>query len=147
MNILENVTLGEHYFETAVLLRESLFLNSVLTNVEIWYGLTREDIKKLEDLDISLLRRILGAPFTVAKEALYLELGCTNIEAIIKGRRVNYLHYLVTQNSDTMLYRFFVAQWKQTCKHDWTKQVKLDLLDLGITDNLQWIKEKSKLSL
>ena len=88
----------------------------------------------------------MGAPFTVAKEALYLELGCTNIEAIIKGRRVNYLHYLVTQNSDTMLYRFFVAQWKQTCKHDWTKQVKLDLLDLGITDNLQSIKEKSKLS-
>ena len=50
MNILENVTLGEHYFETAVLLRESLFLNSVLTNVEIWYGLTREDIKKIRRL-------------------------------------------------------------------------------------------------
>ena len=32
MNILENVSLGEHYFSTAMLLRESLFLNGILTN-------------------------------------------------------------------------------------------------------------------
>ena len=32
MNILEKVTLGKHYFTTAVLLRESLFLNGILTN-------------------------------------------------------------------------------------------------------------------
>ena len=38
LNILENVTLGEHFFSTAILLRESLFLNSILTNSEIWYG-------------------------------------------------------------------------------------------------------------
>ena len=73
------MTLGEHYFETAVLLRESLFLNLFLTNGEVWYGMTKEEINKLEDLDISLLRRLLGVPLTVAKEALYLELGCTNI--------------------------------------------------------------------
>merc|ERR1711888_534910 len=44
MNILNTVTLGEHYFATAMLLRESLFLNSILTSAEIWYGLRNEEI-------------------------------------------------------------------------------------------------------
>ena len=60
MNILEKVTLGEHYFSTALLLRESLFINSVLSSSEIWYDLSRAEIKQLEDLDLSLLRKIMN---------------------------------------------------------------------------------------
>ena len=35
MTILEKVTLGEHYFKTAILLRESMFINSVLISSDI----------------------------------------------------------------------------------------------------------------
>ena len=35
MHILESVSLGEHYIDIAMLLRESMFLNGVLTNAEI----------------------------------------------------------------------------------------------------------------
>ena len=45
MNILEATPLGHHYFRTALMLRESLFLNSILTNSEIWVGLTKDEIK------------------------------------------------------------------------------------------------------
>ena len=41
MNILERVTLGEDFPPTAILLRESIFLNGILTNSEIWYGLNK----------------------------------------------------------------------------------------------------------
>ena len=50
MTILETTPLGPHYFKTALLLRESLFLNSILTNADIWVGLTNEEIKQFEDL-------------------------------------------------------------------------------------------------
>ena len=43
-NMLETITLGEHFFSTALLLRESKFLNGILTNSDVWYGLTKEDI-------------------------------------------------------------------------------------------------------
>ena len=59
INILNTVTLGEHYFATAVLLRESLFLNSILTSAEIWYDFRKEEISDLENLNISLLRQRL----------------------------------------------------------------------------------------
>ena len=144
MTMLERVTLGEHYFATAILLRESLFLSSVLTNADIWYSMKKEDVDKLEDLDTSLLRKIFGAPSTVTTEALYLELGIVNIGAMLKGRRAVYLQYLLKQNSETMLSKFFRTQWKYGSKHDWTEQVKSDLTDLDINDDLQWIQSKSE---
>ena len=45
------ISLGEHYMETVILLREALFINGILTNAEIWYSLTTEELKSLDDLD------------------------------------------------------------------------------------------------
>ena len=36
MNILEKVTLGKYFFSTAKLLRESMIVNGILTNAEIY---------------------------------------------------------------------------------------------------------------
>ena len=35
MNLLDSITLGQFYIEIALLLRESLFINGVLTNAEM----------------------------------------------------------------------------------------------------------------
>ena len=59
MNILEKGTLWEHFFRTAMLLRESMFLNGILTNIEVW--LKKSKIEEFEDLDKSLLSQILRA--------------------------------------------------------------------------------------
>ena len=37
LHILEMVSLGHHYIEIAVLLRQALFINGILTYSEIWY--------------------------------------------------------------------------------------------------------------
>ena len=145
MNILEKVTLGKHYFTTAVLLRESLFLNGILTNSEIWYGLTRKEIKELENLDHILLRKILGTPFSTPIESLYLELGLIDIETIIMARRINYLQYLVKRDKSEMLSKFFMAQWNfPATRGEWTEQVKSDLASFDIPEDLQLIEIKSK---
>ena len=49
--------------------------NSILTNADIWVGLTSEEIKQFENLDLILLRKFLKTPFSVPAEAVYLELG------------------------------------------------------------------------
>ena len=50
-NYLESVSLGKHYFKIALLLRESLLINGIMTSAESWYGLKRCEIDLLEDLD------------------------------------------------------------------------------------------------
>ena len=51
MSILESISLGKHYFKIAVLLRETLFLNSILTNAESWYGISKTNIEDMEQVD------------------------------------------------------------------------------------------------
>ena len=107
LNILETVSFGKHYFRIAICLREAKFLGSVLTNMEVWYGVSKSEIEELELLDRVLLRHILGLPRSTPSEFLYLETGCLNIGTILKMRRLNYLQYLLQSDEDKMLSNFF----------------------------------------
>ena len=120
-----------------------MFLNSVLTNIEVWYGLKKCKIEELESLDRSLLCQIMNLPCTTPTDFLFLETGCLGIGTIVKIRRVIYLQYLLKSDESSMLAKFFQAQSKYPVKGDWTEQVKIDLEDFGIQENLDWIKSKS----
>ena len=146
MTILESVTLGSHFFTSAMLLRESKFLNGILTNCDIWYGMSKEEINEFESLDRTLIRKILKTPISTPVEALYLELGIIDIGTLIKAKRINFLHYLCTRNETEMLAKFFQAQWKYPGSKDWTETVKEDLDDFEIPQDLKYIKSKSEIS-
>ena len=140
MKILETISFGKNYYLIAFSLREAMFLNGILTNVETWYGLTKSEVEELELVDRLLLRRILSVPVSTCTEALYLETGCLDISSIIKGRRVKYLHYMVNSDKQGMLYKFFRAQWEFPTKGDWSEQCKDDLLDLDLPINLDYFE-------
>ena len=143
VNILESVSLGEHYFKIALLLRESLLLNAILSSSESWYGLTQSEIEELESVDINLLRRIFEVPHTVPTVSLFLETGCISIGTLIKCRRVNYLHYLVNSEETEMLSKFVHAQWQNEVTNDWTLEVKKNLEEFEIPQNFEFLKSKS----
>ena len=143
VNILESVSLGEHYFKIALLLRESLLLNAILSSSESWYGLTQSEIEELESVDINLLRRIFEVPHTVPTVSLFLETGCISIGTLIKCRRLNYLHYLVNSEETEMLSKFFHAQWENEVTNDWTLEVKKNLEEFEIPHNFEFLKSKS----
>ena len=84
-SILENISLGRHYFKTAFLLRESIFLNGMLFSSESWYGVTEEEVSQLEKLDIQLLRYIFEVPSSAPVISLYLESGCVRIRNILRA--------------------------------------------------------------
>ena len=121
-----------------------MFLSTVLTNIEVWYGVRKQEIKELESLDRHLLCQIFSLPKSTPSEALYLESGCMNIGTIVKMRRVNYLHYLLKSDKNSMLSKFFNAQYRFPVKDDWSEQVKQDLQDFRIPENFEKIQSKSK---
>ena len=110
-NYLETVSFGAHYFKIALLLRESLLLNGILTNCDSWYGLTESEILDLESLDLAFFRMLFEVPQTVPTVSLFLETGSYSIRTIIKVRRVIYLHYLLKLEDSEMLSKFFYTQW------------------------------------
>ena len=143
MNMLEFVNLGEFYFETAILLRESILINGMLTNSEIWYSLKKEEIKELENVDMTLLKKIFKVPFSTPSEAYFLELGILSLETIIKKRRIIYFHYLVTRQDEEMLHSFFITQLYDPSPGDWTEQAKQDFEEFGISSDFDYLKSKS----
>ena len=144
-NMLESLSLGQHYFKIALLLRESLLINGVITSAESWYGLKKCEMEQLEDLDHQLLRHIFEVPKSVPTCALYLETGCLSLETIIKIRRVCFLHTLVNLREDEMLHQFFLAQWERPSKlNEWTTEVKSNLSDFDMTEEFKFFKSKSK---
>ena len=144
MNLLDIISFGSHYIEIALLLRESMFINGVLFNAEVWYGLTKAEVGEFEKLDRLLLRRILGTPVSTPQEAMYLELGIIPIGMVIKVRRIMYLHNLLRRNKQEMLSKFFWTQFNNPVKGDWTETVMDNIKDLEITEDLDVIKSKTK---
>ena len=143
MTMLEKTSVGRRYFRIALLLRDSIFLSSVLTNSEVWYGLTKSDIEELETLDKSLMRNFFKVPTSTPVAGLYLESGSVRISTLIKARRINYLHYLLKLPNSDMLSEFFSTQWNHSTKLDWTEQVKLDLLDFGLPRDLETLEKQN----
>ena len=141
--MLKTISLGNHFFEIGILFRNLVFVNSVLINAEVWYPIKDDDIEELEIMDRKLLRKILDVPDGTPNELLYLETGCIPLKDIIKCRRINYLHDILTRNEDELISRFFKAQLRNPSRGDWCEIVKKDLIDFEFTESLE---EFSKLT-
>ena len=101
MTILDDMCFGPYQFEVASILRESLLINSILSNSEVWYNLSKTEIEQLEQIDEELLRKVLETGRSTPKVMLYLEMGCLPIRFIVKKRRIMYLHYILHQEKES----------------------------------------------
>ena len=115
---LEHICFGKHHFVVAMILRNALLISSMLTNAEARHNITMTEIAELEKVDESLLRKVLESPASTPKEMLYLELGVSPIRNIIKSRRLNFLHYILHEEKESLLYKFLQAQFNELTKND-----------------------------
>ena len=144
IDILDGIPFGKLYFEVAIILRNSLLVSSMLCNSETWFNITKAELELLETVDLMLLRTLLGAPKTVPKEMLYLELGILPMREMIKQRRLNFLHYILRQEKNSILYKVFEAQNKKRNKKDWVTTVTQDLKELKLDVTFATIQQIGK---
>ena len=116
----------------------------ILTNSEAWYGLTKANIEQLEQVDEMLLRRVLEVGSCCPKEMLYLETGATPMRFTLIQRRLMFLHYILNEDKNSIIYKCFEAQKKNPCRNDWINTVEEDLanLDIGLSfDDIQTLSK------
>ena len=97
LSILEELCFGKYFFKVAKILRDSLFINSILLNSEVWYNLSKSNIEDLEKLDNILLKKICEIPSSAPSAFLHLELGTVPIRFILKTRRLLFLQYILQE--------------------------------------------------
>ena len=101
--MLNGIPFGKQYFKVGTILRDSLLVSSMLFNTEAWYNVTSSELDLLETIDLSLLRQILNAPKGTPKEIMYLELGLIPFRDLIRGRRLNFLHRILNEKTNSLM--------------------------------------------
>ena len=132
MSLIDEISFGHYTIQTALLFRNSMLVNSILSSSEVLYGLKNDHIKKLEGCDKTLFRKLFNVPITCSYEAFYLETGCLSINYTLKGRRLMYYWTLLNKSDAELAKQVFQIQNKFSVKDDWVKQVKEDLDELEI---------------
>ena len=135
--ILEGTVYGPFIFEVAIILRQSLFINGVLNNAECWYGVKESELEQLEQVDEMLLRKLLEVGQGCPKEMLFLETGLWPLRYIVMSRRLMFLHYILNEEKNSLIYKFLQAQIKKPVKDDWILTVMENLEELDIYVDLE----------
>ena len=144
---MESTYFGKYYFEVAMILRESLFLSSLLLNSEAWVNYSEKDIRILEQCDESLLTSILDCGGKSSNALKYLELGAIPIRYIIMKRKLLYLQYILKQNKESMVYSVLKAIEENPLKNDFVFTCKKYLENLKMKLSFKDIEKMSKLQL
>ena len=137
LNILETMFFGKYYFEVGITMIESMLLGSILTNIEVAYNLTLSEIEKLEKSHEMALRKLLSLPSKSPKQMLYFLTGSTPVRFTIKRRRLVYLHHILNQEENSLLWTFFEKQLNTRKNKDWASQI---LTNFGITESIEEIR-------
>ena len=73
-----------------------------------------------------------------------METGCIPIRFILKSRRVNFLHYILSDKEESLLSNIFRAQCDNPVKGDWVTTVQNDLKELELDISFEPIKAFTK---
>ena len=124
MSILNSVSLGMFYMDVALILRDSMFLNGILTNCEIWYNMKEEHVKTLEVADNDLMRKIFNAHSKTGTELFFLEAGKIPIRFMISKRRLMYLWHILKQDGKELIKKIYNVQKVKFTKGDWYEMIQ-----------------------
>ena len=135
MEILNSVYFGKFHFEVALILRSSLLLSSTLLNSEAWVNLSNSNIRSLEQIDETLLSRILECEPNTSNAMKYLELGLYPIRFELMKRNILFLQYILKQEKTSMIYQVLKATCENPINNDFIQTCKkyLDILDIKIS--------------
>ena len=135
MQILDSTYFGKYYFEVASVLRESLFLSSLLLNSEAWVNYTEKDIRILEQCDEMLLGKILECEANTSNALKYLELGIVPIRFEVMRRKLGFLQYILKQEKTSLIYQILEATRNNMVKNDFVQTCMkyLKTLDVNLS--------------
>ena len=117
--ILNTISLGAFYFEVAMILRESSYLNAILFCCESWYYLSKKQLEVFEYADAKFLQICFRSSDKTTREAYYLETGKLRIKHVIVKRRMMMLFQILKREESDLLRKTYFAQSLSPTKFDW----------------------------
>ena len=134
-SMLSSISLDSYHFDTALVLRNPLFLNSILRDSEVWHNVQPKHTQALEKSDLMLLRKIVNGHSKTALEAFYLEFAVYPIKFQMVIRRLMFLWHVLHRDTSELIRKIYEMQKLKSCKGDWVLAVEEDKVKFGITES------------
>ena len=141
---LNSLNLRKYYFECALILMNAILRPTILYASDMYYNLKESEVRQLERIEEGYLRKVLKTTKGCPIVQIYLELGQAPARFEIQKMRCLYLKYILSQDEDSLLFKFFKLQEEQSSKGDWVWTVLADLKELQIEKSLDEIKQMSQ---
>ena len=116
---LRDLNLQKYYFECAIIFLNVMLRSSILYGCETYYNLKETEIRQLERIEESFLRKMFGTNKGCPITQLYLESGHVPARFEIKKTRLLFLQYILQENPDSQICKFLKLQIEKPTRGDW----------------------------
>ena len=116
--------LGTYTIQNGLIYFNSLLRSSILYAGETYYNLTERNFRMIESIEEDCLRQILKTGKNCPMSLLYLETGVLPARFQIRIMMLNFLHYILQQNQNSLIQKFFRAQCDSPTRNDWVSNIK-----------------------
>ena len=140
---LETLNFGKYFFEVGLILKNAILRTSILYASETYYNLKEAEIRQIERIEENFMRKLLKTSKGCPIIQIYLELGQIPARYEIIKLRLFFLRYILNQDPDSKLYRFFNLQIEKPVRFDWASTCKQDLKKLDINLSFEDIRSMS----
>ena len=138
---LDSLKLKKYYFECGLLFMNVILRGSILYAAETYYNLTEKELRIIERIEESYMRKLLKTTAGCPVIQLYLELSQIPARFAIIKARLMFLKSILNENESSRLAQFVKLQFDERKKGDWIVSCIEDLKELGFTGSLEEIKE------
>jgi hypothetical protein len=121
----------------------AMLRSSILYACETYYNLKEGEIRQIESFEEGFLRELLKTSSGCPIKQIYLEFGQIPARFEIIRIRLLYLKYILNQNKESMIHKFFTIQLESSGKGDWTTMCLDNLRELDVQNSLEEIKQMS----
>ena len=143
-NRLESLHLKKYYFECGMLFMNIMLRPSILYACETYYNLKESEIRQIERIEEGYMRRLLKTTKGCPINQLYFELGQIPARFEILKLRLLFLKYILDQEEESLINKFFKLQIQQPTKGDWGSTCISNLSELNMNLSLEEIKSMPK---
>ena len=138
---LNSLNLKTYYFECAIILMNAILRPTILYAADMYYNLKENELRHLERIEEEYLRKVFKTKRGCPIVQLYLEGGQYPARFEIQRMRCLYLKYVLHQDDNTLLKRFFDLQLEHSSKGDWVNTCLADLQELNIKESFDEIRK------
>ena len=142
--LASEITLGAHLIKTLLSLYKVIFVQVTTFNSRAWDNLTKQQLCKLQTVQLKFLKRILHAPSSTTNCFTFLELGILPIEFHINISQLNFLHHILTLDVSDPVHQAYNQQKLFEFEKNWYNEVKVLRVKFELLESEDEIMSMSK---